>query len=276
MPSRMLRFAVLLAAAVMSGPPSSHAQGPLPPAHAGADSRADVLAAIPMARLTPAARQRITNVTSHPTLYRHLTQQTIQCDPDLLLCVVRHPEVLVGIWELMEITQVKTKRIGPYQLQAVDGSGTHCTVDLVYGDASTHVYVADGYYDGKLAPGTVHGKGVFVLRTRYRSDASGNPVVEGTLDCFVQVDSVAADLVVRTFGPLIGRTADNNFAETARFLDQLGLSAQSNPAGLEDLAMRLPQVSETTRAQFAAAIRQAAHRHHAGRAASRAEPGRAR
>ncbi len=235
---------------------------------ASRSSRQDAINAIPLARLTPAAQQRITAITSRPTLYRHLAQQSIQCDPELFLFVVRHPEVLVGIWELMEITEVQTQRVGDYQLRAVDGSGTDCTVDLVYGDSTTHVYVADGFYDGKLTPNAVHGKGVFLLRCQHGFDAVGNPVVEGTLDCFVQVDHLAADLIVRTFGPLIGRTAENNFSETARFIDQLGISSRNNPAGMEELAMRLPQVSEPVRTQFAAAVRQTAARHHV-RAASR-------
>lgn len=215
-----------------------------------------------MTRLTPAAQQRITAITARPTLYRHLSEQTIQCDPELFLFVVRHPEVLVGIWDLMEITQVQTERIGDFQLRAVDGSGTDCTVDLVYGDASIHVYVAEGFYHGALAAGPINGRGVFVLRSQHRNDAAGNRVVVGTLDCFVQVDHLAADLLIRTFGPLIGRTADNNFSETARFIDQLGSSALSNPTGMEELAMRLPQVSPNTRSQFAAVVRQAAQRHY--------------
>lgn len=224
--------------------------------------REDAIAAIPLSRLTPAAQQRITSITHRPTLYRHLSQQTIQCDPELFLFIVRHPEILVGIWDLMEITQVQTERVGDYQLRAIDGSGTDCTVDLVYGDSAVHVYVADGFYDGKLTANPVPGKGVFVLRCQHRTNAVGNPVVEGTLDCFVQVDHLAADLLIRTFGPLIGRTADNNFSETARFIDQLGTSARKHPAAMEELAMRLPQVSAATRNQFAAVVRQSAERHH--------------
>jgi hypothetical protein len=225
-------------------------------------SREEALAAVPMNRLTPTAQKRIQAITSRPTLYRHLGQQSIECDTDLFLCVVRNPEILVGIWDLMEITTVKTQRLDAFQLRAIDGSGTDCTVDLVYGDPAIHVYVADGFYDGKLTAGVVPGKGVFILRSRYSVDASGNSVVDGTLDCFVQVDHLAADLIIRTFGPLIGRTADNNFAETAKFIDQLGTTARRNPAALEELALRLPQVSDPTRQRFATLIRQSAERHH--------------
>lgn len=229
----------------------------------GRPSSADAIAAIPMGRLTPAAQQRILAITNRPTLYRHLGQQTIECDADLFMFIVRNPEVLVGVWDLMEITEVTTQRIDAFKLRAVDGSGTDCTVDLVYGDPAIHVYVADGFYDGKLTTNAINGNGVFILRSTYKVDPAGNSVIEGSLDCFVQVEHLAADLIMRTFGPLIGRTADHNFAETARFIDQLGTSAAKNPLAMEELALRLPQVSEPSRQRFAALVRQAADRQQA-------------
>lgn len=228
----------------------------------GKGARREALDAIPMQRLTPTAQQRIQAISSRPTLHRHLGRETIQCDPDLFICMVRNPEILVGIWELMDISHVQTKRIDPFQLRAIDGTGTDCTVDLVYGDPKVHVYVADGFYDGKLSPQRINGKGLFILRTEYRKDEQGNVLIDGTLDCYLQIEQVAADLILRTFGPLIGRSADHNYTETARFLDQLGLAACRNPQGLEDVALRMPQVSDATRHQFVSLIRQAAERYH--------------
>jgi len=228
----------------------------------GKGARREALDAIPMSRLTPTAQQRIRAISSRPTLHRHLGKETIQCDPDLFICLVRNPEILVGIWELMDITHVQTTRLDPYQLRAIDGTGTDCTVDLVYGDPKVHVYIANGFYDGRLSPQKIDGKGLFILRTNYRQDEAQNVIIDGTLDCYLQIDQVAADLILRTFGPLIGRAADFNFAETARFIDQLGLAACRNPQGLEDVALRMPQVSEPTRGQFVSLVRQAAQRYH--------------
>ncbi len=154
----------------------------------------------------------------------------------------------------MGITHVQTQRLDDYRLLAKDGSGTTCTIDLVYGDRNLHIFVADGYYDGKLVASKITGKGVFVLRTKYEKQASGLTFVEGTLDCFVQLDNLGADLIARTFGPLIGKTADHNYIETARFIGQLGTSARENPMGVQDLGARLPQVNEAVKAKFIEAI----------------------
>ncbi len=223
--------------------------------------RADAIAAIPLDRLTPAAQQRIERIVHRPTLYRRLPPKSIACDGELFLFIARNPEVLIGIWDLMGITQVKAERLDTYRLRAIDGSGTDCTVDLVYGDTGTHVYVADGFYDGKLTANPIVGKGVFVLRTQYHATAEGPMSVDTTLDCFLQFENLGADLLARTFGPLIGRTADNNFLETAKFLEQLGTTARLNPEGLEDLALRLPQVQQSTRVRFAETVRSAGNRH---------------
>lgn len=247
------------------GPPQrplgAYTRGPqLPQEDPARVGRAWLLDTLPMERLTADAQRQISQIAQRPTLHRQLGKQSIDCDRDLFLHVVRNPEILVGIWELMEITQVQTRRLDSYQLRAVDGAGTQCTIDLVYGDPSLHIYVAEGFYDGKLTAGAVHGKGLFILRCDYRTDALGNTVIDGSLDCFLQVEQLAADLIVRTFGPLIGRTADHNFAETAKFINQLGVNARSNPDGLEDLALRLPQVPDLTRQRFAALVRQSAQR----------------
>jgi hypothetical protein len=221
---------------------------------------------LPLNRLTPTARQRILSVAQSPTLYRRLPTQAIECDQEMFLFITRNPEVLVGMWDLMGITNVQTVRTGPYQLATEDGSGTKCTVDLIYGDQNLHIYYADGSYDGRLVAKPILGKGIFVLRSRYAGNASGGVTVTGTLDCFVQFDSLGADLVARTLSGIIGRSADHNYVETARFIAQIAAAAKKNPPALMDIAQRLPQVSEPTKQQFADVIATVARRANAQQA----------
>ena len=222
---------------------------------ASIERRREVLASLPMQRLTVDAQQRILSIANSPTIFRQLPTQAISCDRDLFLLIARNPEILVGMWDVMGVTQVTTKRIAPYQLDASDGSGTHCVVDLVYGDPNMHIYVADGSYDGKLVASPIKGRGVFVFRSTYAKSASGETTVTGTLDCFVQLDSLSADLIARTFSGFIGRSADSNFIETARFLSQISAASQRNPHSMIDLAHRLPQVPRETKQQFVEVIK---------------------
>ncbi|WP_173405108.1 hypothetical protein [Novipirellula maiorica] len=222
---------------------------------ASIERRREVLASLPMQRLTRDAQQRILSIANSPTIFRQLPTQAISCDRDLFLLIARNPEILVGMWDVMGVTQVTTKRIAPYQLDASDGSGTQCVVDLVYGDPNIHIYVADGSYDGKLVASPIKGRGVFVFRSTYATSATGQTTVTGTLDCFVQLDSLSADLIARTFSGFIGRSADSNFVETARFLSQISAASQQNPHSMIDLARRLPQVPPETKQQFVEVVK---------------------
>ncbi len=216
--------------------------------------RKSILDALPLDRLTPAARTQILSIAENPTLFRQLPSQAITCDKDMFLFLTRNPDVLVGLWDLMDITKVQSRRLGPYQIEAADGVGTVCKVDLVYGDASQHIFVVDGSYDGKMTPAPIRGKGVFVLHSSYAQGSDGQTTVSGTLDCFVQLESLGVDLIARTLSPIIGRSADSNFMQTAHFIAQVSQSSSHNPSAMLDIADRLPQVEPPIRKAFADTI----------------------
>lgn len=231
--------------------------------------RREAIAALPLQRLTPQASQKIQRITDKPTIYRRLPTQAIACDRDMFLFLTRNPEVLVGMWDLMDITKVAVRRTGAYQLEAQDGSGTTCTIDLVYGDSTTHVFVATGLYDGKLTTSPVRGEGVFMLRSSYAKNSSGGTTVTGTLDCFIKFDGFGTDLIARTFSGLIGKSADVNFMETSRFVAQVSQASAVNPGGMVDVARRLPQVEMETKKRFAGTILTVAKRAELAKAGER-------
>ena len=168
----------------------------------------------------------------------------------MFLFLARNPEVMVGMWDLMGITKVKTKRTGPYQLDADDGNGTKCNIDLVYGDPNVHIFITEGSYDGILTARPLKGKGVVILKSTYANGADGRTTVTGTIDLFMQVDSLGLDLVARTLSGLIGRSADYNFIETARFVGQISQASERNPPAMIDVANRMPQINQQTRQKF--------------------------
>lgn len=216
--------------------------------------RQSILDSLPLDRLTPEARARILEIAKKPTLFRQLPAQAISCDQDMFLFLTRNPDVLVGLWDLMGITKVECRRLAPYRIEASDGVGTVCQVDLVYGDTSQHIFVIDGSYDGKMVPTPLRGKGVFVLHSAYAQSADGETTISGTLDCFVQLESLGLDLIARTLSPIIGRSADSNFTQTAMFISQVSQLSSENPAAMLDIADRLPQVEPPVRRAFAETI----------------------
>lgn len=233
---------------------NAHAQGFGGQRIGNTDHRQQILESLPLDRLTMEARNRILAVAEKPTLFRQLPSQAIACDRDMFLFLTRNPDVLVGLWDLMGITQVQSRRTGPFQLEASDGAGTLCNVDLVYGDDRQHIFVVDGSYDGRMVPTLIRGKGVFVLNSTYATGSDGQTTVSGTLDCFVQLESLGIDLIARTLSPIIGRSADSNFSQTAHFISQVSQTSAHNPSAMLDIASRLPQVDPPIRKSFADAI----------------------
>ncbi len=219
---------------------------------AGSTSRADrqnALMAIPYDQLLPEAAGRIHRVTSKPSVYRRLPVETVDCDPDLFVFLVRNPEIVVNVWQLMGVTQLTMDRAGPFEFTSSDGAGTNSNVELVYGTPHTHLYYGNGVYEGPLLKKRVTGQCVLLLRSEYLRSATG-PAVRCRLDVFMQVEQGAVDMIAKTFHPLFGKAADMNFVETATFLERMSQTAAENSEGMQHLSDRLTRVSLPVRENF--------------------------
>ncbi|MCA9132629.1 MAG: hypothetical protein KDA45_05730 [Planctomycetales bacterium] len=206
---------------------------------------------VPFQKLNGPVGREVRDVLENPSYFRRMPPQQIACDPQMFTFLVRRPEVMVNIWELMGITKVKAQRTSAFTFLANDGVGTACKCELVYSDGSLHIYLGNGTYDGTLAPRKVTGRCVCILRTENQSEPGARPNIEGTMDVFLKLDNFGADLLTRTIGPFVGKTADYNFVETAKFISEISQICQMNPAAAQALAMKLDRVDETTRREFA-------------------------
>ncbi len=225
------------------------------PAAEGVSSREakmQAIQAVPFKQLSNQTSQALRDVLDNPSFYRRMPSQTIQCDPELFNFLVRKPEIMVNTWDLMGITKVTAKRTSAYSFLANDGVGTRCKCDLVYGDNNIHIYYGVGDYDGSMTPRSVKGRAVCILRSDsqvYPQGHSGH-IVKGTMDVFLKLDNLGADLLTRTFGPLVAKTADHNFAETAQFVSQLSQVCATNPSAALALAGQLNDVDDNVRQEF--------------------------
>lgn len=218
------------------------------------EAKMQAIQAVPLKQMSNQTAQALRDVLDNPSFYRRMPTQSIQCDPELFNFLVRKPEIMVNTWDLMGITKVTAKRTGPFTFLANDGVGTRCKCDLVYGDNNIHVYYGSGDYDGTMTPRSVKGRAVCILRSDsqvYPQGHSGH-IVRGTMDVFLKLDNLGADLLTRTFGPLVAKTADHNFAETAQFVSQLSQVCSTNPSAALALAGQLNDVDDTVKQEFIA------------------------
>mgnify|MGYP003335718734 FL=1 len=199
------------------------------------EARSIAIQGLPFSQLTPEANQRIRAVVDDASYFRRMPTQTVECDAAMYQFLVRHPEVVVNIWDLMGITKVTLSRIGEYQLTGSDGAGTTCKMDLVYGSDTLHIYQSQGNYEGNLWPRELRGHCVVALHNRAVKLPDGRPGMVAWMDAFMRLENAGADLVVKALGPLVGKTADQNFVECAGFFSQISQTARANPVGLQQI-----------------------------------------
>ncbi len=230
-------------------------------------SRDAAAQAVPLEQIRPDMRDRVAAVVNNPSIFRRLPTASIQCDRDLYLLLIRNPEIVIDIWQMMGITNMSLVRTGPERFSAAaDGQGTTGMLEIVYRSADTHVIYSTGTYDGSLSPAKIRGESVVVLKSEYFQDADGHQRVNSRLDVFLHLDNVGIEWIAKTLQPLLGKTADHNFAETASFVASLSRTAESNPAGIARLSNRLPHVDPTTRRRFAEVSELASERADSARA----------
>ena len=224
----------------------------------GHENFAETVARIPFNELNQDARQKINSVLDKPSFSRRLPTESIPCDHDLFLFLVRHPEVLVNIWDVMQITRVELLRVADFEFRGNDGAGTTCQSELIYGTPNLHIYYGTGVYSGSMAARNVSGKCLCVLRSVTGKDAAGNPTIGSQMDIYMKLDSLGADLVTRTLAPVVGKTADSNFRETAHFISQLSRVCETNPTAIQDMAQKLTKVQPEIRQKFSECAMQVA------------------
>jgi hypothetical protein len=202
---------------------------------------------IPFDKLNDADRQRVQRVLDETTIYRRLPASIIQCNPQLFLFLVRHPEVVVNIWEVLGVSQVALERTSPHTFRASDGHGTIGLIEVLHDQFNKQLVYAQGTYEGPLLVRPVKATCVLVLQMEYALDSGGRYFVTGYLDAFVHLDRASVEVLAKTFQPLVTRSADYNFTETMTFVSSLSRTAELNPRGLERICRKLTKVSPETR-----------------------------
>jgi hypothetical protein len=214
-------------------------------------AREEAIRSIPLAKLDARDKNRVASTLGGASIYRRLPVQVTQCDPDLYLFLVRHPEVVVNIWEVMKISNVALARTGDDTFRATDGAGTLCEVKYCYSDHETQVIYAEGAYDGPLFNRPVRARCVLVLKSGYMRETNGRWYVTSRMDTFIDIDHAGVELLAKTLQPLVNRAADYNFVETAAFLGTISRTSEINPAGVGRLARKLTKLEPEVRDRFA-------------------------
>ncbi len=211
--------------------------------------RKQTVNSIPYNQLNQQTKDKIGDILAKPSIYRRLPVTAINADADYFRFLVRYPEVIVNIWQLMGVTQMTTERTGPFTVSTNDGAGTISNLELVYGTENMHIFYGTGTYEGSVLKRKLTGKCVLVLRTDNRIGTDGKPVTTNQLDVFLKVENATAGLIAKTISPLVGTTADHNFVESLRFVERLNETTEKNGPGVQQMGTRL-KIDDGVRQKF--------------------------
>ncbi|NLX94883.1 MAG: hypothetical protein GXY83_01775 [Rhodopirellula sp.] len=215
------------------------------------EAREDAIRSIPLDKLTGDAQATVKSVLSNVSIYRRMPVQAIQCDPEMYLFLVRHPDVVVNIWQVLGITQVSLTQVDADCYRLTDSAGTEGTVRLLYQSQDTHLIYTEGKYEGPFSTKPTHGRVVLLLKTGYVRQSDGQCLITVRLDTFMQVEPGGVEVFTKTFQPIMGKIADINFAQTIGFVGSLSRTAEVNCRGVQRLASKLSSVQPAVRDHFA-------------------------
>ena len=208
-----------------------------------------VLERLPMEQLTLPARKKIADVVSRPSIHREAPARTITCDKDLYTHMVQHPEIVVNIWQIMGITELRLKRTEPFTYKATDGAGTSSNLELIYSTPELHIFYAEGSYAGKWLGQGLKGRCVVILRSDFFIERS-RPRVKHQIEVFIRLEEVAADVLARTLKPLIGKLIQYNFEQSSGFIEQIHEVAENRQPGMDRMISRMTHVEPVVKDRF--------------------------
>jgi len=249
--------ALLLASFVLaSGAWTIQAAGAASPSAVAAstsdEARRSALASIPFDKLSATDRAKVDTVLSNVTLFRRLPVQVVECDPQLYLFLVQHPDVIVNIWEVLGVTQVQVRKIGEDTYRVSDSVGLRGALEYLHQGNDTQLAYAEGIYQGPLSVRSAKGRALVILRSGYVRENSGRCYVTSRMDCFLSIDPGATELVTKVLQPVVGNVADNNFVQSVGFLGSLSRTAEVNHRGVQRLSAKLAHVQPELRQELAA------------------------
>jgi len=224
--------------------------------HSSESVRLSAIQALPVDKLDTQGRAKVHAVLSNVTIFRRMPVRVVDCDPDLYLFLMRHPDVVVNIWNTLKISQLQLKQTGPGEFRLKEIAGITADLEYLYSSHDTHLIYAEGVYDATTLGRLVKGSGLFLLKSGYIRESDGRYYISSRLDAFISVEPSAVELVAKAIHPLLGFTADNNFIQTIAFAGSLSRTTELNCRTVQRLASQLNYVRPEVRDRFSQLVEQ--------------------
>ncbi|MDR2757465.1 MAG: hypothetical protein LBC20_17360, partial [Planctomycetaceae bacterium] len=210
--------------------------------------------------LAPQTKLKINHVVSEHSLFHRMPQQKIYADPEMFQFLSEHPDLVVGFWEKLGVTQISFQELDKDQYLMKETTGTSAIVEVVYRTKDLCVVYAKGLYKGPFLVRSYDGEVVLFFRSRMMRDANNEPIIICDLDVFVRIDHLGVDFLAKLFATTLGKIADSNFEQTIAFAGYVSESAGINAEAVKRTGYQVKNIREVVREDFSEVVDRVAMR----------------
>jgi hypothetical protein len=211
------------------------------------EDRARAVRELPLGELSPADRQRVDELLGSIALFRKLPTIGVEVDHRLYQFFVTHPDVAVGIWRAMQISEFEMTETRPRVYDAAIGDGTEGEVEVIYSTPREQLVFCTGRFKPGPLIAPITGRTLLYLRTEFVRSPDGRTAVKHRIDMFVAFPSTTVETAAKVLSPVSYGIIDRNFHEVSLFLHMMTLLSTQRPAAVDEIAARLDGVSAEKR-----------------------------
>lgn len=219
-------------------------------ASSGKAARKAALSALPLDKMSQAHRERVLQIANGTSMFRELPSLRFEVDPRVYNFFLKHPDVAVSIWRVMQISEFKMRQTGPDGYETDDSDGTSGIIDVAYRGENEVVVLCNGVYHSPLLPKSVKANGVLHVQVGFEREPNGKTYATHTARLFVLFPSQTFDTVARIMSPVSNAIIDQNFREVSLFLHMMSTAMQRQPGWVENVSSRLEGVHAERRMQL--------------------------
>ncbi len=219
------------------------------PGTSAAVTRKAAIDELPLAELTPDARQKAQAVLRSVGLYRRLPTLGFDVDSGVYQFLLTHPVTAVSTWRAMEISRLAMRSTGSDQYFADAGDGSVGHVEVWKSTPTETLIYCDGAFKSPLLSKPIIARSIMRLQSRFYKDNTGHPRVEHFGDVFVEFPSQTVETVARVISPVSYSIADRNFKQLSLYVHLMSQAMVRHPEWVQSMARRM-DIDESERANF--------------------------
>jgi|ERR1051326_4658413 hypothetical protein len=184
---------------------------------------------LPLEKLSPELRERLTKVVDHPAVYTHGPMDEIVCDAPTYFWLLDHPDRATRAWCRLGAKCVDIRDAGNDSFTCSDTNGNDVRWSTVYRSPEMRIWYAEGTIKVGALVKPVTGEAVLVVRHVEGTDAKGRTVIRQQTDMIVHADSKTATLVAKLLGATMPQLAEQYIVHQGKFFSLLATYLWAHP-----------------------------------------------